>query len=237
MAIQLAQLGDSLVNLTSSPVFSNARAAQSISVWVNSNWGTIGTPVQSLVGMYAAGGGTAIQIGSRSAANCTVWTWGGGVLAAATGFTMLPDQWYHIAYTYDTTTHRVYINGVLRGSSTATQLAGNFNQVFINGYLGGGSNETAAFHVDTYNYYTRTLTPDEIMTIYNTQGNRHGIIHGSLLRYEFDEGVVGEAIASIKNQSDYDRSLSDLVAYTPAGASRILFSPAYVANNLRPPLI
>jgi hypothetical protein len=195
-----------------------------------------------MVGMYASAGGTAIQIGSRTAAGqCDIWTWGGGIMISSTGVTIPANTWVNIAYTYDGTSHRLYYNGVLNNTvvnGTAprvAQIAGNFNQVYMNGYSTGLTGETANFYVDTYDYYNRMLSTDEVRTIYEAEGNRHGIVYGALLRYEFDEGVISNTVTSIVNQTAYDLAVSNLVSGS-ARTPRVVYSPGSVSCNLRVPL-
>jgi hypothetical protein len=150
MAVQFTTNGDSLANLTDATFFASSNTAQSINVWINALWdGNVKT--SSMVGMYSSTGGptaSAVQIGSRVAAGqCDIWTWGGGILISTTGITIPSNTWVNITYTYDGTTHRVYYNGSLNNTSTTAQIVGNFNQVFLNGFATGGTNETATFMV------------------------------------------------------------------------------------------
>jgi hypothetical protein len=241
MAVQFSTNGDSLANATDATTFSSSTASQSINVWINALWdGNVKT--SSMVGMYNAVGATAIQIGSRTAAGqCDIWTWGGGIMISSTGVTIPSNTWANITYTYDGTSHRLYYNGVLNNTvvngtaPNTAQIAGNFNQVFLNGFATGAASETANFQVDTYYYYNRTLTADEILTIYNSRGNRHGIVYRSLLRYEFDEGVQGATVSSIRNQTTYPLPVSDLVSNS-VRTPTVIYSPGAVSSNLRVPL-
>jgi hypothetical protein len=235
MAVQFTVNGDSLANATNTTNFQSATTASSISVWINADWqGATGT--KSYVGMYHSTTGTAVQIGTRIAnGQCDIWTWGGTLLLSTTGVTIPNGSWVHIGYTYDGTTHRVYYNGALNSTSTTAQLAGNFNMVFLNGYRGGTVSETGTFQVDTYDYYNRMLSADEMRTIYSAKGNRHGIVYGCVARYEFDEGVSGATVGTIYNQTAYDGTVSNLVSNS-ARTPTVTFTPGYVSGNLRPPL-
>ena len=238
MAVQFTTNGDSLANATNATFFSTSTAPQSINVWINALWdGNVKT--SSYVGMYnGVGGPSAIQFGSKQgspAGQCDIWTWGGGVLVSTTGVVIPSNTWVNLCYTYDGTTHRLYYNGVLNNTGTTAQIVGNFNQVFLNGYTTGVTNETATFQVDTYYYYNRVLSADEIATIHSARGNRHGIVYGSLLRYEFDEGVQGATVTSIRNQTTYPLPVSDLVSNS-ARTPTVTYSPGAVSSNLRVPL-
>jgi hypothetical protein len=235
MAVQFSTNGNNLQNATNSTFFSAAIAPQSISVWINALWDGA-TKTSSMVGMYASAGGTAIQIGSRIAAGqCDIWSWGGTILLSTTGVTIPANTWVNITYTYDGTTHKIYYNGLINNTSTTAQLAGNFNQVYLNGYSTGATSETANFYVDTYDYYNRVLSADEIRTIYESEGNRHGIVYGALLRYEFDEGVINNTVTTIYNQTTYDLTVSNLVSGS-ARTPTVVYYPGSVSSNLRVPL-
>jgi hypothetical protein len=135
----------------------------------------------------------------------------------------------------------LYYNGALNNTvvnGTApriAQIAGNFNMVYLNGYATGLASETATFQVDTYYYYNRTLSANEIQTIYAARGNRHGIVYGSLLRYEFDEAVVGSNVVSVVNQTSYNSAVANLL---PSGlrTPTVVYSAGSVSSNLRIPL-
>jgi hypothetical protein len=238
MAVQFTANGDSLANATNATVFQNALTACSVSVWINADWqGAAGT--RSYVGMYNSAGGTAIQIGTKTSnGQIDVWTWGGSILVSSTGITVPSGTWVHVTYTFDGTSHRLYINGVLNNTTTQTnnpQLAGSFNMVSLNGYTSGGVSETGTFQVDTYDYYNRMLSADEVQTIYSAAGNRHGIVYGCVVRYEFDEGISGNTIGIIYNQTAYDGAVSNLISNS-ARTPTVTYSPGYVSGNLRPPL-
>lgn len=241
MALQFSQAGDALGNNTvSGTSFQSSTAPVTIAVWINAPWSG-GTGVQSYVGLYgeqqriSSGTTAAIQFGSKTANTFNVWTWGGGVLVDSTiSMTPYVNQWAFVAYTYDGTTHRCYVNGVIGGTSTNAQIAGTFDRVYLNGYTNGAANETSSFKLDTYNYYTRALSANEILTMYTVQGNRHGIIHNSKCRYEFFEGAVGSNITTVKNLTDYTASYSDLIPIVPAGTSRVTLLDGYASANLRP---
>ena len=242
MSVQFTVNGDSLMSpYNGTQFYRGAQQPQSISVWINAAWDG-NTGVKSYVGMYgsanvAGGAGSAIQFGTRTTlGQCNIWTWGGGLLVSTTGVVITANDWVNLTYTYDGTTHRIYYNGVFNNSSTTAQLAGNFDVVWLNGYRNGGTAETGTFQLDTYDYYNRALSADEVLTIYNTRGNCHGIVNGSILRYEFDENAVGTNIVSVVNQTDYPSTLSNL---TPENvrSPKVTYSAGYVSKNLRSPQI
>jgi hypothetical protein len=175
-----------------------------------------------------------MQIGtSTGVGELTFWTWGGGTLTGtATGvMTAYNNLWVHVTYTYDGTNHRGYVNGVQVCTSTTTQLAGYLNQVYVNGYPGGGINEVAVYQCDSYAFYGRTLSPDEVLTIYTTRGARHGIGGALLTKYEFDELPQGATVIAIPDFSGTGNIL------TPVGAGAAIqytYTDTSTNANIRP---
>jgi hypothetical protein len=239
MAIQTAAVDMHLrssqaMNLLASSPFS-------ITVWINATWN--GAATASMVGIYGPATDTplgtpvtALQIGTRTGTyQLDCWTWGGGVLisSAATAMTGYNGVWVFITYTFDGTNHRLYRNGVLLTTTTTAQLPGYLNQVYINGFPTGVTSEVAAFQVDQYSLFNRTLGADEILTIYNAGGARHGIVNGLLARFEFDELGQGASVVAPVDLSGKGSGL----APTGAGAAMTYaFVNTYANSNIRPVL-
>lgn len=217
----------------------NPLLPNSLMCWLNSTtWLSGGT--SSMVGTYTSTttGGTAIQIGTRNGTgNCDVWTWGGTVLVSSsggTGITTLADNtWYHVAYTYDGTTHSLYINGVITSTSTVAQLSGTITAIFINGFPTGGSSETGLFSADDISYFNRTLSANEIMTAYSTAGDRDGIRYGCTASILFSEGITG-AVAN--NCIDYTGAGNTLTPIGTATGVNFIYATSYIAGDTRPPI-
>lgn len=229
MAIQTSA-GD--IHLRSSqPMGLNARTPFSVSAWINAVWNP-GT-VTSMVGIYGGSNDvgleppvTAMQIGCQAGnGDITCWTWGGGALVTVGGGTMTPfnNTWVFIVYTYDGTTHRVYRNGTLLGTGTTTQQAGFLNQVYINGYPSSGTNEVANFQTDQYSLFRRTLSADEVQSMFTARGSRHGITDGLIARYDFDEQAQDTIVSSIPDLSGNNHTL------TLVGTSQMSY--AYTNTN------
>lgn len=210
-----------------------------VSAWVNANWSSGGR--RSFVGVYGPATDTpllvpvtAMQIGtSTGTGELTCWTWGGGTLVGtATGaMTAFNNVWVHVAYTYDGTTHVLYRNGVQLLTSSTAQIPGFLNQVYINGYPTGGTNEVDAFQVDQYNLYRRALRAGEIQAIYFAGGARHGITDDLIARYEFDEGVQGSSITTVIDMSGNNHTLTNVGAGTPITYT---YTNTFANSNIRP---
>jgi hypothetical protein len=233
----------------------NPQAPCSLLCWIN---GVVSdTATYSQVGSYnsATAGGTAIQIGHRTAAGrIVVWTWGGLPLVdtanlAGTGVLVaVPDNtWTHYAYTFDGTSSRLYINGVLinvvnntTGVSTTTtrtgyaaQIAGTLTAVYVNGYPTGILSETSTFSCDDIRFYNRQLADNEIQTIYTSQGSRDGIVNGLVAAFDCDELATGSTASSV-----FD-STNGLNTLTPVGAAagvNFTYTSGINGINTRPPL-
>lgn len=211
----------------------------SITVWINAVWN--GGSRLSFVGMYDGGlvtpvPTTGLQIGTSGSVVGSVdcWTYGGTsmVTSAAGTMTAFNNTWALITYTYDGTNHRVYRNNTLLATSATAPVAGTFTQIYINGYPPTGTtSETATYSVDSYAYYNRTLNIDEITTIYNSQGTRHGIVYGLLARYDFDELSQGTTVTSVVDISGNNNTMLNSGAGT---AITYTYTNTVANSNLRP---
>ena len=217
----------------------NPQAANSLLCWINASTWTGFGGTNSMVGTYnsATAGGTAIQIGTRTSnGNCDVWTWGGTVLVSSgggTGITTLTNGvWYHIGYTYDGTTHCLYINGVITNTATTAQIAGTITAIYINGYPTGGVAETGPFSVDDISYFNRTLSADEVLTAYTTAGDRDGIRYGCTASILFAEGGNG---TTANNCTDYTGNGNNLTPIGAATGVNFTYLPSYISGDSRPP--
>lgn len=211
----------------------------SVTTWINCTWNP-GTR-RSFVGIYGPSSDipldppvTATQIGtSVGNYDLTCWTWGGGTLVGtATGaMTGFNGQWVFIAYTFDGTTHGLYRNGVLLTSSTTVQQPGFLNQVYINGYPGSITNEVASFQTDQYALYRRTLSADEVLSIYNARGGRHGIVKDLICRYEYDELGEGANCTAVPDLQGGPHGLTTVGAGT---TMTYTFINSIANSNIRP---
>ena len=91
------------------------------------------------------------------------WIQNGGIKVSS-GLSVLANQWYHAAITYDQTTVKIYINGVLKVSSNSLFSNTNSSDLVISGPHGAiyGS-------VDEIRLYNRALISDEVQAIYNLE--------------------------------------------------------------------
>jgi hypothetical protein len=211
-----------------------------INIWINANWNA-GT-VSSFVGMYdgtplTGTPTTGLQIGTRNGAgDLAVWTYGGTMLVTSTNGVMTPfsNKYAMVTYTFDGTSHRLYLNGVLLNTTTGNTVTGTFTQIYINGYPPtGNAYETATYTLDAYSYYGRTLSADELLTIYNSAGTRNGIFYGEIVRYEFDELAEGATVTGAVDLSGHNNPM----LYSGNGtAITYTYIASYADSNIRPVL-
>lgn len=215
----------------------NALSPVTLMAWINVNW-NYGTTL-SILGTYntATSGGTAIQIGIRTGAeagNVLVWTWGGGILVSSAGIVApVSNDWTHVAYTFDGTFHKIYINGQFANSSTTAQQAGTITAVFINGYPSGGAAETGNFAVDDISYFGRALTDDEIRTAYATGGDRDGLVYQRTASFLCNEGVTGSTVVAV---TDLSGGANTLTPIGTATGSNFTYSVSPINRDTRMPL-
>jgi hypothetical protein len=71
--------------------------------------------------------------------------------------------WHHLAYTYDGNTHRVFIDGTMRATSTVAADNGNASNARLGGNFDGSEEFTG--QLDEVRIYDRALMASEIMLL------------------------------------------------------------------------
>jgi hypothetical protein len=106
----------------------------------------------------AAAGTTGFYI--YSTGSVAVGIFGVNEITTATGI-ITTNQWYHIAYTYNATTTKIYVNGVSRASSTTAVYANNSGNFVIAGANSGPSmtGYLSNIRLSKLVVYTTTFTP------------------------------------------------------------------------------
>jgi hypothetical protein len=112
-------------------------------------------------------GSAAVQIGQRGSA--LVASKSGGVILATASSTPT-SGWHHLAYTFDGTTHRLYLDGGTATTSTVAPDTGAATSVWIGTYNGGS--ELWAGSLDDVRIYSRVLAATEIAAL--AAGNQVG---------------------------------------------------------------
>jgi hypothetical protein len=97
--------------------------------------------------------------------------------------TPVPDQWFHIAGTYDGIIQRVFINGVQTNYSNWYGAIHNSANPLDFGYKVWGDNDWYNGDLDDFRVYDRTLSADEVMQLYNEASNYLGVPSGVEVTY------------------------------------------------------
>lgn len=111
--------------------------------------------------------GIGVQFGYRAPAYNTLgldaWYWGGRTVLESQQPTV--KEWHHCVYTYDGQKHLFYLDGKQTAQSTVKPQVGIPNILMLGNYPGG--NQYFEGSLDDVRIYKRTLTPSEIMLLYN----------------------------------------------------------------------
>jgi hypothetical protein len=152
--------GDSYVELGTRGLPANNRP-QSVSVWFSFGAAPPAMGRLVLVSLTAGPGGPSrLKLGFKEG---QVGAWRSGTpgdLAIA----MPPSPgWHHLAYTFDGTTHRLFLDGVQRGMSTAAADTG----AVLRARLGANFDSTERFvgQIDDVRVYGRALTAEEVAAL------------------------------------------------------------------------
>lgn len=218
----------------------NTASPFSVNAWLNAQWSS-GNRI-SMVGLYdgAAGSGTpttgaGLQLGTTGAGDITCWTYGGSTKVAGTGMTAYNGAWVMITYVYaGANTHLLYRNGVLLSTAVSSFIPQQMTQVYLNGYPpSGNSSETANFSIDAYQCFTRAISADEVLTLYNNEGSRGGLVAQSVSQFDFDELPNGSLATSIRDLSGSSAPLQFIGA---TNTSAYTYGSNIANSNLQPVL-
>ena len=148
-------------------------APQTLSAWyyVASN----PTTVQDIVGVANDSSG-GIQIGFRSetAYNLTVWKFGGTPLVSFPPPS--PSAWHYVTYTFDGTTHRLYIDGQEKNNSTVAPNSALPNKVLFGAWKDTSfTGEYFSGSIDEFRIDNIARTPSEIRQAYEVGLRTHPI--------------------------------------------------------------
>jgi hypothetical protein len=106
----------------------------------------------------------ALQLGTDRG-RPAVWQWGQTEALVANG---IAPGYHHVAYTYDGTVHRLYVDGVLAVTSSLPSQRGPTALVSLGTYM--VPSEMCAGQLDDLRIYNRPLTPPEVLGLVNRAG-------------------------------------------------------------------
>ena len=100
-----------------------------------------------------------------------------GWKSVSTTTTVVEGSWYHLVGSYDGSTMRVYLNGVLENTR---DISGNITQgsgtpLGIGTFVGSPSAYAWDGKISTTRYYHKTLTDGEVLQNYNATKSRFGL--------------------------------------------------------------
>jgi hypothetical protein len=142
---------------------------QTISIWANYSATPSGN--RNLMSFQNAAQASAIQLGFRGG-NAVAWKWGGTILADG-GAAPSTNTWHYYVYVYDGTTSYIYIDGVLKGSSTVAPQTYKPTEGDIGRYNDG---EYLAASLDEPRFSMSPKSAGWIMTEYLNQNDPAGFI-------------------------------------------------------------
>jgi Concanavalin A-like lectin/glucanases superfamily/Domain of unknown function (DUF4185) len=137
----------SVLSVGSLPAYNTA---QTISLWYRVVTNPTGT--QQLIVLQNLNN-TALQLEFRNGM-LGVGGWGGSSLVRTAPPTA--NTWHHLAYTFDGTTHRLYVDGTLQTTSTTAPQPGTPNQIYFGTY--SGLNEFFSGQLDDVRVYSGALS-------------------------------------------------------------------------------
>lgn len=93
----------------------------------------------------------------------------GGTLVVNSAFTPTLGVWFHMVFTNDGTTRRLYINGVERANSTSTMDSGSSSVLYLGTYDDTSLDETWNGLIDDVRIYNRPVSAPEVWQLYTNQ--------------------------------------------------------------------
>jgi hypothetical protein len=160
---------DGIDDMVTAPAFNVPRIEdpKSVAFWIAAGPRPMPTgpsPRSTCVALLDIPMRAAVQLGTDRG-RPAVWQWGQNDALIATG--MAPG-YHHVAYTYDGTLHRLYVDGALAVTSTLPSQRGPTALVALGTYM--VPSEMCAGQLDDLRIYNRPLTPPEVLGLVNRAG-------------------------------------------------------------------
>jgi Concanavalin A-like lectin/glucanases superfamily len=182
--------------------FPAASAAQTVELWVD-------TPATSVTAdfvvmrTYLMEG---VQIGVRNG-TVAVWRTSGGEILVKAPAPPSASTWHHVAYTFDQTTHTLYVDGVVADAETAASDSRTPNTVWL-GTL-DGTNELFKGEMDEVRVWSVARSAGEVRT--DMRHSPPGPVSGLVAYWTFDD-VHSRGRAVDASGSGNDVTLGDGIA-------------------------
>lgn len=156
---------------------------------------------------------------NNGALECRLKTTTGLHEYAAPNNTIIPQIWQHIAWIYDGTSVKLYINGTLKGSSTASGVfQGEAVPFAIGKSILGGFDFVYGGRADEVTAWNKALTQSEIQDI--MENELTGTEPNLQLYYKFNQGVPGgdnTSITQLNCEIGGDTRNADLMNFALTG--------------------
>ena len=112
-------------------------------------------------------------------------------------FTVVPEVWQHFAWIYDGSSLKLYVNGIVAGTTSASGMLTSADLPFAIGKstLGAGFNFVFGGRIDEISFWDKALSASEIQDI--VENEIEGTPEGLQLYYKFNQGVPGGNNTSI----------------------------------------
>jgi hypothetical protein len=137
-------------------------AAMTVSLWMRPKF----SATRTIFTLQREGNGnnpnTGFQIGTKDT-QAAFWLYGSPSVEIVSQ-ALTADVWYHLAYTFDGSTHRLFVNAAAVGSSTAAAPTGTPTMVYFGSY-GSTIAQLYIGRLDDVRLYDRVLTAAEIRAL------------------------------------------------------------------------
>ncbi|GJM36135.1 MAG: hypothetical protein DHS20C18_51360 [Saprospiraceae bacterium] len=210
------QGNDDYVRLDNGVQYINNRDAFSMAGWFYTDELVYG---QGMLGFRGANHGFYFIQLSDGIIECRLITTDGFHEHVAPAFSVVPQVWQHFAWVYDGSTVKMYINGVLNGSTPAT---GQITETGIPFTIGrsilGSLNFYFGGRADEVSVWTKALTPEEITDM--MENELTGDEQSLQLYYKFNQGVPGEdntSITKLVSETGSGERDADLLGFAMTG--------------------
>ena len=176
--------------------FPLTQSAKTVCMWLNLS---DSTTLQTMINAVDLTLGIGFQFGVKSS---TLAVWGYGGTNYITCTTPALNTWAFLVYTYDGTTHTLYLNNVAVATSTTASQTGQPTICQLGGNQWG--EYPRSMLMEDVRVYNRVLSANEQTTIFNSMG-MDMIVYGMIAWFQMNELLAGLTLdgtaGSIKEQS------------------------------------
>jgi len=124
--------------------------------------------------------------------------------------TPVTDEWFHVAGTYDGITQRVFVNGVQTNSANWSGSISSNTAPLDVGFMVAADNSWYNGDLDDFRVYSRVLSADEVMQLYNEGSNYLGVPSAVEITYSGGNLTVAwQAVNGADSYRVYSSALPD----------------------------